>query len=308
MKKYKGSFILLLTALIWGTGFAAQSAASDSIPSFTFNAARSFIAAAFLGILIFLREKLFGFKSTSNTIKNNLNIHFNRRMLTGGFACGCALFIAMGFQQGGIAAYPEGVAASGRSGFLTATYVVMIAFCERFMGRRLHRIIYLAVAVCLAGMYMLCISGGIGSIYFGDLLGLLCAVFFTIQMLFISRFSDCESVRLSFIQFLTAGTLSAISALIVERPELAVLLKAALPILYAGVISSGIGYTLQMEGQKYTEPAVASLILSLESVFALFVGWLILGETLSARELFGCVLVFTAVIMAQLPQFFSRRQ
>ena len=368
LKRLKGSLMLLLAALFWGTTFAAQSSAADNIPTFTFTAARSFVGAAFLGLLILAGQWKKGRKPTDNmesgsraengeTVcasqkeknvasctgreekteasctgreEKNVASCIGREEKTeasctgrkektgavcaggagtkkkgavfGGSICGIVLFAAMNFQQGGIAAYPEGAAASGRSGFLTATYVVMVAVFARFLGRKLQKSVYAAVAVCLVGMYLLCMSGGVGSIYFGDVLGLICAMFFTAHIMVVDHFSYCESVKLSCMQFVVSGILSTVAMLLFEQPNLHMLVLAAGPILYAGILSSGIAYTLQMEGQKYAEPSVAAVIMSLESVFAVLGGWLLLDEKLSGRELLGCGLVFAAVILAQLPQ------
>lgn len=322
--RLKGSLMLLLAAFFWGTTFAAQSSAADSIPTFTFNAARSFVGAAFLGILILIRRGKRGqengsggknravseMRETENRAVSEMRETENRAVseqglkksaVFGGGICGVVLFAAMSFQQGGIAAYPEGAAASGRSGFLTATYVVMVAICARFLGKKLHKSVYAAVAVCIVGMYLLCMSGGGSGIFFGDVLGLVCAVFFTAHIMVVDRFSYCESIKLSCMQFLVSGILSTVALLLFEQPDLHMLAAAAGPILYAGILSSGIAYTLQMEGQKYAEPSVAAIIMSLESVFAVLGGWLVLNERLSARELAGCALVFAAVILAQLP-------
>lgn len=290
MKQIKGSLMLLLAAFIWGTTFVAQTSAKDAIGTFTFNASRSFVGAAFLAILVLLRRRN---KAGSTSEKKSVVIC--------GFICGVVLFIAVNLQQGGIVLYPEGVAASGRAGFLTATYVVMVAVCSRLLGKKLHKLVYAAIAFCLLGMYFLCMSGGIDSVYTGDLLELLCAVFFTIHILVIDRFAHCDSVKLSCVQFLTTGVLSTVAMFIVETPDVHSVVRAIFPILYAGIFSSGIAYTLQMAGQKYTQPAIASIIMSLESVFAMLGGWVILGERLSSREFAGCMLVFGAVILAQLP-------
>lgn len=296
MKRWKGSLMLLLAAFFWGTTFAAQSSAADSIPIFTFNAARSFVGAAFLGMLILIRKGVQKGKSGLDSGGGQ-----KRGAVFGGSICGLVLFAAMSFQQGGISAYPEGAAASGRSGFLTATYVVMVAVCARFLGKKLHKSVYAAVVVCIVGMYLLCMAGGVGEIYFGDVLGLTCAVFFTAHILVVDHFSYCESIRLSCMQFLVSGILSTVAMLLFEQPDIHMLAAAAGPILYAGILSSGIAFTLQMEGQKYAEPSVAAVIMSLESVFAVLGGWIVLKERLSVRELAGCALVFAAVILAQLP-------
>lgn len=310
MRRFKGSLMLLLAAFFWGTTFVAQSSATDNIQTFTFNAARSFVGAAFLGILILIQQK--SGKKAGERGCNDDGLQQKKgtsaNVILGGVVCGIVLFAAMNFQQSGIAAYPAEAASSGRSGFLTATYVVMVAICARFLGKRLHKAVYAAVLLCIMGMYLLCMSGGVGEIYFGDVLGLICAVFFTVHIMVVDYFSLCDSIKLSCLQFLTGGILSAAAMLIFEQPDIRMVLKAAVPILYAGILSSGIAYTLQMEGQKYAEPSVAAVIMSLESVFAMLGGWIILNERLSARELAGCALVFAAVILAQLPQMLSGKQ
>ena len=308
MRQIKGSLMLLLATFFWGTTFAAQSSAADSLQAFTFNAARSFVGALFLGMLIWLRKthvkKQFDDKDGINTSTE----YRNNGLLPGGAICGVVLFAAMSFQQGGITVYPDGVAASGRAGFLTATYVVMVALCSRFFGKRLHKLIYLAVLICIAGMYFLCMTGGIAGIYFGDVLMLLCAVCFTGHIMVVDYFSKYDSVQLCFVQFITSGVLSAIAMLMFEEPDMDMLLRAAGPILYAGILSSGIAYTLQIEGQKYAEPAIASVIMSLESVFAVLGGLLVMDEHLTGREWIGCGMVFLAVLLAQVPAMLQSRE
>lgn len=300
MKKTKGSIMLLLAAFFWGTTFVAQTTASDSIGTFTFNGSRSMVGAAFLGILILVRTQMKKKKAKLEGVpveKEN-----TKRTVIGGILCGCVLFFATNLQQSGIAAYPEGVASSGRSGFLTATYVVMVAIISGLLGKKLHKIVYVAVVICLGGMYMLCMSGGIDNLYFGDLLGLLCAVCFTGHILTVDHFNDCDSVKVSCIQFITNAILSLICMAIFEQPAWSEIAAAWFPIVYAGIFSSGIAYTLQIAGQKYADPAVASIMMSLESVFAVLGGAVILHEVMLPREMAGCVLVFAAVILAQVPQ------
>lgn len=295
MNKFKGSFMLLIAAFCWGTTFVAQSSAADNIKAFTFNGVRSLVGAAFLGVLIVILNK-------RNSKESNLKKPDNKRLIIGGICCGLVLFAASNFQQSGIVAYPEGVASSGRSGFLTAIYVIIVAFASKLFGKKLHKIIYPAAVICLAGMYLLCMSDGFESLYFGDLLGIICAFCFAGHIMVVDYFNDCDSVKLSCIQFITNGVLSVICMVIFEKPEVEQIIAAWLPIMYAGIFSSGIAYTLQIAGQKYADPAVAAIVMSLESVFAVIGGFLVLGEVLSVPELIGCVLVFTAVIMAQIPE------
>ncbi len=295
MKNLKGSLILLLTALIWGTAFVAQATAS--VGTFTFNATRTLVAACFLLLVLLGRKALF-----------HKPLRCAKRAALGGVLLGVCLFIAMSLQQGGIDRYPAGVAASGRAGFLTATYVVMVALCAHFSGRQLHPVVFVASVGCLAGMYLLCLSGGIGQAYWSDLLLLGCAVGFTVYILIVDRFSAEDGVMLSCIQFFVCAVLSGIAAAVFETPSPAALRADWLPILYAGILSSGVGYTLQILGQKFAEPAVASIVMSLESVFAALSGWVLLHEQLSARELWGCALVFGAVLLAQSGEWLLARK
>ena len=303
MKNIKGSIILLIAAFIWGTAFVAQTSASDNVGAFTFTALRSAIGAAFLGAFMLLRKLYFNMSKKENTKPVDI-----KRSLVGGAICGIVLFFATNLQQLGITVYPEGVASSGRAGFITATYVVMVAISGIFFGKKLHPVLWAAVAGCVAGMYMLCLSGGFSGVYFGDVLVFLCAICFTAHILVVDRFSDIDSILLCCLQFTVTGIISAVLMLIFETPDINAILAAWLPIAFTGIMSSGVAYTLQMAGQKHAEPAVASIVMSLESVFSVLAGWVILGETLTTRELIGCVLVFAAVITAQLPEFFKEKK
>ncbi len=290
----KGALILLVTALIWGGAFAAQSSASDNIGSFGFNAARSFIAAALLFAAVCVSAHI-----RSRRI-------FTRRELFGGTVCGIFLFIATNLQQFGIAAYPAGVAASGRSGFLTATYVIIVALLSPIVGRKVRMSAVISAAGCLVGMYFLCLGNGMSGLYTADILVFACALAFSAQILAVDKFSELDSLRLSCVQFTVCFLLSAVCMVIFEDNSAALFIGAAPEILYAGVMSSCIGYTLQMIGQKYAPPAVASVTMSLESVFAALAGWALLDETLSGTEIFGCCLVFASVVFAQIP--FGRKK
>lgn len=302
MKNIKGSIILLIAAFIWGTAFVAQTSASDSVGAFTFTALRSVIGAGFLGIFLLIKKVV----TKKNKVKEDKKQR--NRSLLGGALCGLVLFFATNLQQLGITIYPEGVASSGRAGFITATYVVMVAISGIFFHKKLHPIIWIAVAGCVAGMYMLCLSGGFERVYSGDILVFLCAICFTAHILVIDRFSDIDSILLCCLQFVVVGVISTVLMFIFEKPDFAGIMAAWLPILFTGVMSSGVAYTLQMAGQKNAEPAVASIVMSLESVFSVLAGWVVLGETLLTRELIGCILVFAAVIIAQLPEFLKPKK
>lgn len=316
IKNVKGSLILLVTAFIWGSAFVAQTAGSKYIGPFTFNAARSFVGAFFLGILIFIMGIVKRKKDIKNGIKNDIKNEesvntenvWTTRSTVAGILCGLVLFFSMTCQQLGISLYPEGTAVSGRAGFVTAVYVVLVAVVEQFRGKKLHIMIVIAVIGTIVGMYFLCMSEGISGIYLGDVVVFLCAIGFTGHILIVDHYKNLDSIKLSCVQFLTSGILSLIVCMIREKLVYEDLKAALFSILYAGVMSSGVAYTLQMVGQKYAEPAVASIVMSLESVFAVLTGWIILHEIMSGRELLGCGLVFAAVILAQLPQFIAKKE
>ena len=301
MGKMRGTLLLLGAALIWGLAFVAQTSAATSVAPFTFNAARSLLAAAFLFVSIRLKN------SWQKPASATAPASSRRLLVQGGLWCGTLTFLAVNLQQFGIASYPPEAAASGRAGFLTATYVIMVALYAKLKGQKLHPAVLSAALLCLVGMYLLCLSGGFSGLYLGDLLELACALLFTVYILQINNYSHLDGLSLSCLQFLVCGLLSLLGMLLWETPNWQALSAAWLPICYVGIFSSGVGYTLQIVGQKYAEPAVASIVMSLESVFAALSGWLILGERLSSSELTGCALVFLAVLLAQLPALLASR-
>ncbi len=304
MKNIKGSLILLLTAFIWGTAFVAQTSASGVVRPFTFNALRSIIGSAFLLVVLGIRSLIRGKK-----MPESKPVYSKRQTVVGGIICGVLLCAATNFQQFGITEYPENVAASGRAGFLTSTYVVMVAVVSVFFGKKSHPIVWASVAGCIGGMYLLCLSNGFSGIYLSDVLIFICAICYTAHIIAIARYPMTDGILLSLVQFITCGVLSAVLAFIFERGfDVSSLLSIKLELLYAGVMSSGIAYTLQILGQKYAEPAVASIVLSLESVFSALAGWVILSEKLSPKELAGCALVFASVILAQTPEIIKSKK
>ncbi len=299
----KGSAILCLAALIWGLAFVAQSQAADLVPPFLFNSLRSFIGAAFLLALLLIKKaksKAPIFPTDKAKIKE---------MLLGGALCGILLAVSVNFQQFGIAAYPNGAASEARAGFLTALYVVLVPIISIFFGKRNSIAVWIAVAVATCGIYLLSLSGGIDSIYLGDVLMLVCAFSFSFHILAVDRYGEpVGGILLSMLQFLVCGVVSGILTLCCETVVWTNVLAAAPQLLYMGVMSCGVAYTLQIFGQRYAEPAIASLSMSLESVFAALGGWIIMGNTLTPREFGGCALVFTAIVLAQLPQFFGKKK
>ncbi len=300
-KNLLGSFILLFASAIWGFAFVAQTTGAESIPAFTFNCLRSYIAfifLAFLSALVRIKNKEL-FPKTKESKKT---------LIIGGAVCGTALFVASAFQQYGIGMYPDGASASGRSGFITALYVIWVPIASSLIfKKRIHMLVWTGTLTAAAGMYLLCLGDGISGIYLGDILVLICSLCFVIQILFIDHYAaKTNGLLLSAVQFFTVGTLSFIAMLLFEKPSLSAIIDMALPILYLGIMSSGVAYTLQIVGQKRTEPTIASIVMSFESVFAAVGGALLLNERLTARELIGCLLVFGAIIAAQIPGFIKK--
>ena len=286
-KRFYGNLMLILTALIWGSSFVAQSVGMDYIGPFTFNAIRCIIGGIVLIPIILIMGKV---KKESKN-KNN-----NTQLILGGILCGIALFTGSTLQQFGIS-----FTSVGKAGFITALYIVLVPILGIFFKKKVSLKIWLSVLISMIGLYLLCITENF-SIGKGDLLVLFCAFFFAIHILLIDYFSPkVNGVKMSCIQFFVAGIISVLPMAFFENPTINSILSAWAPILYAGVLSCGVAYTLQIVAQKNTDPTVASLLLSLESVFAVISGWFILSESLSFKELTGCALVFIAIILAQLP-------
>ena len=288
LKNLRGSIILLVTAIIWGTSFVAQSEGMKYVEPFTYNSIRTLIGGIVL-LPVIAGFKLFS-KSEQEEKKTSL-----KATLIGGVFCGLALCIASSFQQVGIV-----YTTAGKSGFITALYVILVPILGLVLGNKTPKKIWFCVALAIVGFYLLCIKGDF-RIGLGDLLTLICAFFFAIHIIVIDRFisKGADGVAMACVQFFTSGIISFIIMLLFESPKMEYIFEARFTILYAGVLSCGVAYTLQIVGQRFTAPTVATLIMSLESVFAALSGWLIIGEQLSLKELFGCVLVFAAVVFAQ---------
>ena len=290
----RSNLLLLLTALIWGVAFVAQSVGMDYVGPFTFNAVRCLVGAAVLAPCIVLLDRMAGKKPS---LWGSEDRAARRATLAGGTVCGVLLAVASSLQQMGIA-----FTTVGKAGFITALYIVIVPVLGLLGGHRPHWVIWVSVGLATAGLYLLCITGSF-SLSKGDLLVLLCAVAFSVHILTVDHFSGrVDSVRMSCLQFLVCGILCAIPMLLWERPTPAAIGAAWLPIGYAGVLSCAVGYTLQVVAQKNTSPVVASLLMSLESVFAVLAGWVLLRQGLSLREFSGCALMFAAILLAQLPQ------
>ena len=297
-KKLSANLMLLIAALIWGSTFVAQTTASDKVEPFTFLFSRSF-----LGFLILVPVVLI-----SNRIKNKKLLPEQKKIsplpnkitLLAGVLCGVVLTIASFCQQKGISLMSEN--SSGKAGFITALYIVFTPIFAILLKRRIPKIVALCVPIATLGFYLLCIKSGF-VLELGDLITLICAFFFTFHILIIDYFMEkgADPIQTSCVQFLVVFILAFILSLIFETPNLSVIWEAKLEIMYAGFLSSGVAYTLQIMAQKNTDSTSATLIMSLESVFAVLAGWIVLKENLSIKELIGCALVFIAVILAQVP-------
>lgn len=297
MKKtqVKNSLLLLLTATIWGVAFVAQSVGMDHVGPFTFNAVRSVIGGLVLiPCIFFLNHRK---AVPKEPVSPQRQVEQTGTLILGGVCCGILLALASSFQQMGIQ-----YTTVGRAGFITACYIVIVPLLGHFfLKKKCGASIWIAVALALVGLYLLCITDGF-SIGKGDLLVMVCSLLFSLHILVIDYFSPkVDGVKMSCIQFFVCGFLCTIPAIFTEHIVFADILAAWAPILYAGVMSCGVAYTLQIIGQKDMNPTVASLILSLESCISVLAGWVILHQKLSARELSGCVLMFAAIILAQLP-------
>lgn len=291
MKKtaLRSSFLLFLAAFIWGVAFVAQSVGMDYMGPFTFNGARFLMGSMVLLPLVIYRRK--------GKSKEPRKFGSRRDTLTGGVCCGLALCSAALFQQFGIV-----YTTVGKAGFITTLYIIIVPIMGIFLKKRVPGKVWIAAVLAAAGMYLLCMSESL-RLGRGDTYVFICAILFSIHILVIDHFSPkADGVEISCLQFLTAGIIGSVLALIFERPTLSNFVGGIIPLAYAGIMSSGVAYTLQVIGQKDLDPTVASLILSLESVVSMLAGWVILKQALSPRELFGCVLVFAAVILAQLPE------
>ncbi len=293
----KGSIYLFLAALIWGSAFVSQSEGMRYVEPFTFNVTRSLVGfLTLIPITLFFRIRLKKTVHLSRKEERGLN----SRSAFAGFICGIFLSAASSLQQIGIS-----MTTAGKAGFITALYIIIVPILGILFKRRVPRIIWLCALISLAGFYFLCIREGF-TVSEGDLYCLSCAFCFSVQILCIDYFTKQEKkvdpVMMSMFQFLTATVISLIFTLVFEEPSLSSIFDARCYILYVGIFSSGIAYTFQILGQEKCNPAVAPLIMSLESVFAAIFGWIILNEAMSLREIFGCALVLFAVILSELPR------
>ena len=290
MKKIRNSCLLVLTAFIWGIAFVAQSTGGDAIGPFSFNCIRFLMAGFALIPVVYLFNSihLTKRKEKTNTIK-------------GGIVCGIVLCLASNLQQLGIT---MGTAA-GKAGFLTACYVIIVPLLGLFLHKKCGWNVWVGVLITLIGLYLLCIQTSL-QLQQSDILLLLCALMYSVHILVIDHYSSTiDGVCQSCIQFFVAGILSSVPMFLFEIDDSWIIpfyqFKTWIPILYAGICSSGIGYTLQVIGQEDVHPVIASLLMSLESVFSVLAGWVLLHQSLSTKELLGCAFIFLAIVLAQLP-------
>ena len=291
----RNSLLLLLCAFIWGIAFVAQSAGAGLGP-YTFLAGRSWLAVLVLLPAVRFFDGVhrragapYGWPKTPES---------RRTLLAAGVVCGTFLFAASAAQQIGITLDPS----TAKAGFLTAMYVVLVPVFGLALGQRNHLRLWVCMAIAVWGLYLLCMKNGFGSIRASDAILLACAVLFSFQILAVNHYAPrVDGVRLSLLQFLVVAVESTVAAFLLESPTLAQVQASALPMLYCGVLSSGVGYTLQILGQRDLNPSIASLIMCLESVFSALGGWVLLHQSLTVRESLGCALIFAAVVLAQLP-------
>ena len=296
-KNLRASFCAVLAAFLWGSAFIAQELGAGSVDSFTFCATRSWIGAAVLLLISFLFRKHF-------TVPTEQRRTYKRDLLWGGIACGIAMSIASNLQQAGIAAGTS----SGKAGFITSLYVVLVPIFGLFCKRRAPWIVWIGTVIAVVGLYLLCIDETL-RIQGGDIFVLICAVFFALQILLIDRLPHIHGIHLCCVQLLVVAVTSTVLALLFEHPSPNVILGAFWPILYCGVFSSAFAYTLQIVAQQGSNPTVITLLLCLESVFAVLCAALFvivfpgspLDGTLTTREWLGCGLMFLAVTLANLP-------
>lgn len=293
-KSLQGTLILALTALVWGISFVSQSESMNYIEPNTFNGIRTILGCISLLPVIFVLD--------SQKKKKNTYVPMTKQnksdLIKGGIACGIFLCLASTLQTYGLK-----YTTAGKSGFITALYMVFVPIVSVFLGKKIRPSVLFSIAIAIVGMYFLCIKKGSFEINIGDVLTLICSLIFTFHILVIDHFSaKVDGVRLSCMQFLVGGSINLVLMFLLEDPQIDLILKCTAPILYSGLMSCGVAYTLQIVGQKYAEPTVASLVMSLESVFAAIAGWILLSEAMNGREIMGCFLMFAAIILVQLPE------
>lgn len=293
-KTLQGMLLLFIATWAWGVAFVAQRVGTGYMNAFAFNCIRNFIGAAVLVPFIMVRNRKGLSDTSSSECSNKLS---PKTLLLGGIVCGAALCISANFQQLGIE-----YSTVGKSAFITTLYIVFVPILGIFLKKKVPFRTWIGVMLALVGLYLLCMKNEIFVLGIGDIYLLLCAFFYSIQILLVDYFvQKTDAIKLSALQFFFCGVFSGIGMIFTEIPSWSNILGSAIPLLYAGAVSTGIGFTFQVIGQKHVPATIASLIMSLESVIAALAGWVLLHEILSMKEMFGCGLVFVAIIITQLP-------
>lgn len=288
-KQLRSTLLLLLCAFLWGSTFVAQSAGMDYIEPFTYLCCRSIVGFLFLSICLPFMDKLR--KTDYAALKKRCC-----KLWRAGLSCGVVLFVASAFQQFGIC-----YTTVGKSGFITAMYLLLVPVFGLFLHKKVPGIVWGCIVLAVAGLYLLCINETF-SLNKGDLLTMICAACFSIHILIIDHYYTVDGIRLSRLQFAVTALLSGCAMFIFEQPSYQAIINCLGPILYAGVFSSGVAYTLQIIGQQGANPTIACIAMSMESVFSVLCGWLILNQHLTPREAIGCALMFAAILLCQLPR------
>ncbi len=293
--KFKGVFMLLLTAFIWGTSFVAQSVGMESVEAFTFNGIRTLMGACVLLPFILIRDKITGQKMTAEKITERKRL--DKKTIIYGSVLGVVLCAASNFQQ-----FAFNYSTSGKIAFVTAFYMLFVPLFGLFFKKKVPVLTWICVFFGFVGLFYLCINPeDISTLNKGDILSFICSVIFAVHILLVEKFApDVDGIKLSCVQFAVSGTISCILMFIFENPDINAITTAILPLLYSGVMSCGLAYTFQIVGQKYTEATVASLLMCMESVFGVLSGAVVLHEVLSGREIIGCAIMFAAIILSQL--------
>lgn len=288
--KWKNVILLFLAAFIWGVAFVAQSVGMDYVEPFTFNGIRCLIGSVFLLPCIYFFDRFKGEEEKEKIQKNR------KTLWVAGTVCGVILFVATNSQQIGLQ-----YTSAGKAGFITALYIVFVPIIGIFLKKKCRWNVWLSVFIAIVGFYLLSITDGV-HLSKGDFFVFICALVFPFHIWTVNHYAPLlDGVRLSCIQFLVCGVLSGICMFLFETPKMGAIFSAWAPILYAGILSCGVAYTLQIVGQRDFNPTIASLLMSFESVFSVLAGWVLLGQALSRREIIGCVLIFAGVILAQIP-------
>ena len=304
-KNIRGSIFLLATAIIWGFAFVAQSEGMENIGPLTFQASRMTLAALFLCPMAIISRAIRKRKTLKENPDKYTNKQNTKKLFLTGAVCGVLLFLASAFQQTGI--LYTGV---GHAGFITASYILLVPIFELiFFKKKVPVKIWFCVIAALIGMYLLCMTEEGFRMSFGDLLILICAVLFSFHIIAVDKLAyNFDGIEISAIQMSVAAILSLISMFIFEKPVFSDIISSWIPIVYAGILSCGVAYTFQIIGQKYTSPAAAAIIMSFESVFAVIGGAIILSERLSIAEIAGCIFMFAAIIVSELPAKTSKQR